>query len=127
MVQECLVGVQAPPEGEELRVFVKRLSQDGDGLSLAITTEPASVSVGPGQDNLYITVGGSPSGTGFLLTLSTQAAGYLLPVRAHPLKDPAGHFLGEIGALDADVNHLDTKGRVFLGQIGLDRCDHVLQ
>src|SRR5918996_1342415 len=125
LTEEFLVGFQAAPESKEVRVLVQGFRQYPDSLSLAFTTDAGGIPVGLGQNNFPFAVGDGPDPQVLLFTLGPETGGDAVAFGPHSSENAGGHRFGEVGALKADVNHLDAE--FLLLYPALDGSQHLVK
>src|SRR5690349_6808408 len=102
------VGLHAAIEGEELRVLRERRGVDRGGFGVALAAHALRVAIGFGEDHLALAVGVGADLLAFGGAGGSQFVGNALPLRLHAAVDRFAHFLRQVDALQAHVDHADA-------------------
>ena len=125
LAQHDLVGLQAAPEGEEIRVFVQSIGQNPDGLGFTFTPYLVGLPVGLRQDDLPVTVGHRANLQVLFLPFGPEPGGDAVTLGPHAGINAGGDRVGEIGPFQPHVQNFYAE--ILLLHPALDPFQHFVK
>ena len=104
-----LVGLHRAVEAEEVRIAVERIGEDAVALGVALAAHALALAGGLGLDDGDLAIGVGADAVGCARAFGAELGRLALALGAHAVEDVLGVLLGQVGALDAHVDHFEAE------------------